>query len=369
MLPHLFKRSMGNPAFKLLLGGQEWSPADLSALVLAQLKAQAEAALGQPIARAVVTVPEYFTHPERAATKEAARLAGLDVLRLMSEPTAAALAYGLRPGREARRVLVYDLGGGTFDISLVEVGHDSITVLCSEGDHELGGRDWDDRLAGEVLRAFPDQAAALADDPSSLLVEVEKLKRALSARQSADIRLVAGDRTLRCEVTRAAFEEASRDLLEQTGQLTAKVLEEKKLTWADIDGVLPVGGSTRMPMVQAWIERVSGKPPMGGVHPDQAVALGAAAQAAILLEEEAATRLRLDGGDNHDLLEPILRLSAPRQISGVVAHSLGMIAENARAIGTSTASCCRAISGFRRPRLGRTNSASKETAPTCSRSI
>lgn len=151
---HLFKRSMGNTAFKLLLGGQEWSPSDLSALVLAHLKAQAEAALGQRITRAVVTVPEYFTHPERVATKEAARLAGLDVLRLMSEPTAAALAYGLRPGREARRVLVYDLGGGTFDISLVEVGSDAITVLCSEGDHELGGRDWDDRLAGRSCVPF-----------------------------------------------------------------------------------------------------------------------------------------------------------------------------------------------------------------------
>jgi molecular chaperone DnaK (HSP70) len=324
---HLFKRSMGNPAFRLVLGGREWSPAELSALVLGHLKAQAEAYLGQSVTRAVVTVPEYFTHPERAATKEAAGLAGLEVLRLMSEPTAAALAYGLRPGPDTRRVLVYDLGGGTFDISLVEVGRDSITVLCSEGDHELGGRDWDDRLAGELLRAFPAEAAALADDPGPLLVEVEKLKRALSARRSAEIRLVAGGQQLRGTVTREAFEEASRDLLAQTGQLTAKVLEEKELTWADIDGVLPVGGSTRMPMVRHWIEQVSGKPPMGGIHPDQAVGLGAAAQAAILLEEEA-TRLRL-GGDTGQPSQPILRLSAPRRISNVVAHSLGMIAESA----------------------------------------
>jgi molecular chaperone DnaK len=328
---HLFKRSMGNPAFRLMLGGREWSPAELSALVLERLRAQAERALGQPVTRAVVTVPEYFTHPERTATKEAGRLAGLDVLRLMSEPTAAALAYGLRPGPVTKRVLVYDLGGGTFDISLVEVGPESITVLCSEGDHELGGRDWDDRLAGEVLRAFPAQADALAEDPSALLVEVEKVKRALSARRSAEIRLVSGDQMLRCELTREAFEESSRDLLEQTGQLTAKVLEEMELTWADIDGVLPVGGSTRMPMVRRWIEQVSGKPPMGGIHPDHAVALGAAAQAAIVLEEEA-TRLRLSGGgEEEEAPEPILRLSAPRQIGNVVAHSLGMIAESAAA--------------------------------------
>jgi molecular chaperone DnaK (HSP70) len=326
---HLFKRSMGKPAFQMLLGGREWSPAELSSLILKHLKAQAERALGQPVTRAVVTVPEYFTHPERAATKEAAQLAGLDVLRLMSEPTAAALAYGMRPGGGSKRVLVYDLGGGTFDISLVEVGPETITVLCNEGDHELGGRDWDDRLAGEVLRAFPAQAAALADDPGALLVEAEKLKRALSARRSAEIRVVAGDQTLRCEVTREAFEEASRDLLELTGQLTAKVLEEKELTWADIDGVLPVGGSTRMPMVRQWIEQVSGKLPMGGIHPDHAVALGAAAQAAIVLEQEAASQLRL-AGSSENSPAPILRSSAPRLIDNVVAHSLGMIAESAQ---------------------------------------
>jgi molecular chaperone DnaK (HSP70) len=325
---HLFKRSMGNGAFRVTLGGREWSPTDLSALVLGHLKAQAEAALGQPVTRAVVTVPEYFTHPQRAATMEAGRLAGLHVPRIISEPTAAALAYGLRPGPVSRRVLVYDLGGGTFDISLVEIGQDEIRVVCAEGDHELGGRDWDDQLAGIVLRTFPAQAETLAEDPGTLLVEVEKLKRALSARRAAEIRVVAGGRTLRCEVTRAEFEAASRELLTQTDRLTAKVLEESGLTWADIDGVLPVGGSTRMPMVHQWIEQMSGKPPMRGVHPDHAVALGAAAQAAILLEDESETRLRL-GGEGPDAARPILRLSAPRRIRGVVAHSLGMIAESA----------------------------------------
>jgi len=321
---HLFKRSMGDHAFRRPLGGREWSPTDLSALVLRHLKEQAEAALGQPVSRAVVTVPEYFTHPQRAATMEAARIARLDVPRIISEPTAAALAYGLRPGPVSRRVLVYDLGGGTFDISLVNIGQEEIKVLCTEGDHELGGRDWDDRLAGIVLRKLPAHAAALEDDPGALLVEAENIKRSLSARRSGEFRLVAGGQTLRCEVTREEFETASLDLLEQTSQLTAKVLEEAGFAWADIDGVLPVGGSTRMPMVQKWIERMSGKPPMGGIHPDHAVALGAAAQAAILLEEESNTGLRLGG----EQATPILRLAAPRQISEIVAHSLGMIAEN-----------------------------------------
>ncbi|QXJ21489.1 Hsp70 family protein [Actinomadura graeca] len=328
---HLFKRWMGNPAFRLPLGGREWTPAELSALVLGHLKAQAEDALGRPVTRAVVTVPEYFTHPERAATLEAGRLAGLEVPRLISEPTAAALAYGLRPAPGTRRVLVYDLGGGTFDISLVEIGEEEITVVAAEGDHELGGRDWDDRLAGEVLRGLPrEDAAALGAAPGALLVEVERAKQALSARRSAEVRVTARGRTVRAEVTREAFEEATRDLLEQTGQLAAKLLRETGLDWDGIDGVLPVGGSTRMPMVGRWIERTSGRPPMGGIHPDHAVALGAAAQAAILLEEEAAARPRLPGPAGDRAADaPILRLGAPRRISNVVAHSLGMIAESA----------------------------------------
>ncbi|MEU8147472.1 Hsp70 family protein [Nonomuraea sp. NPDC048901] len=323
---HLFKRFMGNAAYRLPLGGRDWSPSELSAQVLAHLKAQAEARLGRPVTRAVVTVPEYFTHPERAATLAAGDLAGLEVLRLMSEPTAAALAYGLRPGPAVRRLLVYDLGGGTFDISLVEVGQDEIRVIAAEGDNELGGRDWDDRLIGELLRVLPpDDADLLADNPGVLLVEAEKLKRTLSARRAVDLRLTIGGRTIRAAVTREAFEASCQDLLDLTGQLASKLLEETGLTWADIHGVLPVGGSTRMPMVTQWIERTSGKPPMGGIHPDHAVALGAAAQAAILLETE--TRLRLPSSDE-GVATLLLRLGAPRKISNVVAHSLGLIAEN-----------------------------------------
>ena len=324
---HLFKRAMGNPAFEFPLGAELWSAPRLSALVLGQLRTMAGTALGRPIDRAVVTVPEYFTHPERAATMTAARLAGLDVPRIISEPTAAALAYGLRPGPETRKVLVYDLGGGTFDIALVRIGPDEIRVLCSAGNHELGGRDWDDRLAQLVLREFPADADALEESPDALLVEVERLKRSLSARQSAEFRLVVDGRSLTCRQSREAFEEASRDLLEQTGRLTGEVLREAGLDWADISGVLPVGGSTRMPMVRRYLEELSGRPPMGGVHPDHAVALGAAAQAAILLEQEATTRLRLEGSTAE--AEPLLRLDAPRKIHNVVAHSLGMIAENA----------------------------------------
>ncbi|MEO3785242.1 Hsp70 family protein [Actinocorallia sp. B10E7] len=323
---HLFKRWMGDAAFRFGGGGREWTPPELSAQVLGHLKRQAEEALGTAVRRVVVTVPEYFTHPEREATLKAGRLAGLDVLRLMSEPTAAALAYGLRPAAETRRLLVYDLGGGTFDISLVEIGAEELRVVGAEGDHELGGRDWDDRLVGELLRQLTtEESELLADRPGALLVEAERIKRTLSARRAAELRIAIEGRTIRATATREGFAAASRDLVEMTGHLTRKLLEEVDLTWDDITGVLPVGGSTRMPMIREFIEEISGKPPMAGIHPDHAVALGAAAQAALLLEAEAEA-LRLPGTA---VAEPILRLGGPRKVSNVVAHSLGMIAESA----------------------------------------
>jgi molecular chaperone DnaK len=329
-----FKRSMGDRAFRLSFAGREWTPVDLSALVLAHLKQQAEQALGGPVEQAVITVPEYFTHPQRTATIEAGRLAGLEVMRIISEPTAAALAYGLRPGgagQERQRVLVYDLGGGTFDISVVELTADAIQVTAATGDHQLGGRDWDDRLALCVQQRFlAETGVDLFEeaDVGELLVSVEQLKRALSARQSAEIRLVAGGHSTRLTVTRAEFEEISRDLLERTGQLTEQALAEAGLTWSEIDGVLPVGGSTRMAMVRDWIERMSGRPPLAGANPDQAVALGAAVQAALVLEERSA--MRLPGTPERRDAAPVtlLRLGGRRQVQDVVAHSLGMIAES-----------------------------------------
>jgi molecular chaperone DnaK (HSP70) len=322
-----FKRSMGDPAFRLSFAGRQWTPVDLSALVLAHLKAQAERALGGAVEQAVVTVPEYFTSPQREATIEAGRRAGLEVLKIISEPTAAALAYGLRSGaagREPRRVLVYDLGGGTFDISVVELTGDAVRVTAATGDHQLGGRDWDDRLAlGLQQRFLSETGVDLFEDTDlgELLVRVEQLKHALSVRQSAEIRLTAGGHSARYTISRAEFEAMSQDLLERTGQLTERALADAKLSWSEIDGVLPVGGSTRMVMVRDWIERMSGRPPLGGVHPDQAVALGAAVQAALVLERRRGLRLP-------HAPQPLLRLGSARQVQDVVAHSLGMIAES-----------------------------------------
>jgi molecular chaperone DnaK len=335
-----FKRNMGDPTFRLSFAGRQWSPVDLSALVLAHLKGQAERALGSAVEQAVVTVPEYFTSPQRTATIEAGRRAGLEVLKIISEPTAAALAYGLRPGaagREPQRVLVYDLGGGTFDVSVVELTSDAIQVIAATGDHQLGGRDWDDRLALGLQQRFLGQTGAdLFEDADvgELLVRVEQLKRALSVRRSAEIRLAARGHSARYSVTRADFEEMSRDLLERTGQLTEQALTDAKLSWAEVDGVLPVGGSTRMTMVRDWVERMSGRPPLGGVHPDQAVALGAAVQAALVLEERSVMRLAgtpsaaAPAGTEASAPVTLLRLGSRRQVQDVVAHSLGMIAES-----------------------------------------
>lgn len=323
-----FKSSMGDPSYLQEFVGRDWTATDLSALVLMHLKERAESALGIPVDHAVITVPEYFTHLQRTATIEAGRLAGLQVRRIISEPTSAALAYGLRPGNDQRQVVVYDLGGGTFDVSIVRLGEGVLKVIAAAGDHNLGGRDWDDRLATHLRDRFLRETGA---DPASvsigqLLVEAERLKQALTARKSAEARVNGDGHGGRYQITREDFERMTADLLSRTGQLTELALSDAGLTWADIDGVLPVGGSTRMPMVGAWIQQATGRPPMGGIHPDQAVALGAAVQAEILL---AGGSLNEAGGGGELQAAPRLRLAPPKKIEDIVAHSLGMIAESA----------------------------------------
>lgn len=320
-----FKRNMGDPYFVLSFGGRDYTPTDLSALVLAHLKEQAEAALKSPVTDAVITVPAYFDHAKRKATKEAGETAGLRVLAIISEPTAAAFAYGLRPSQETQNVLVYDLGGGTFDVSLVAITPTELRVIATDGDHNLGGRDWDDRLVIQLQHHFETEFGAdlVGDDFNRLLVQVEEAKRTLSDRQSVPIRVTAGGHTATYTITREQFEGLSQDLLERTAQLTENVLRQAHLTWRDISGVLPVGGSTRMPMVRAWIERMSGKPPMSGVHPDEAVALGAAIQAALVIEQEQA--LRLGPGAPRPIAMGLLR---GRKTQDVIAHTLGLIAES-----------------------------------------
>lgn len=313
-----FKRNMDDAHFLLTFHDRSYTPVDLSSCVLAYLKAQAERHLGQSVTDAVITVPAYFTHVQRSATIEAGRKAGLHVLKIISEPTAAALAYGLRPSESQQRVLVYDLGGGTFDVSLVEITSQELRVIATSGDHNLGGKDWDDRLIEYVDGLFREEFGIdlVGDDFNELRVQAEKLKRSLSARQSADIRVQTGGCAGTYTITRETFEQLTLDLMERTQLLTEQVLAEVELTWQDIDGVLPVGGSTRMPMVRAYIQRMSGSPPLSGVHPDEAVALGAAVQAAMEVEASAEQE------------KPVYHLAGRKSTADVIAHSLGMIAVN-----------------------------------------
>lgn len=310
-----FKRQMGVPNFVFYSDGRDHTAVDLSALVLASLKRDAEQALGAKVTHAVITVPAYFRNPQREATIAAGKQAGLEVLQVINEPTAAAIAYGVRGADREQTLLVYDLGGGTFDITLLRLGRGEIRILNSEGDHELGGKDWDDRIVEFLGSRFASEHGAdPLDDLESLAdlqVRAEEVKKRLSTAESAPISLVHDGRRGRYELDRATFERITADLMERTIELTRKVLDDQKMKPAQIDGVLLVGGSTRMPMVHGFIERAFGRPPLTGVNVDEAVALGAALVAA---ERQGA--------------KPRFALGGAVKTVDVTNHSLGMIALN-----------------------------------------
>ncbi len=310
-----FKREMGSPHALYLHGGRVYTPVDLSALVLARLKRSAEAALGQSVTDAVITVPAYFNNLQRQDTIAAGQQAGLNVLRIISEPTAAALAYGLRPQPGVTKALVYDLGGGTFDVSLVEIAPDALRVIATAGDHYLGGKDWDDRILQHLAASFERQyGVELADaDLSALAVQAEEAKIALSALPAAHVTVQAGGQRASYEITRDQFAAQTRDLMERTQLLVEQTLADAGLTWAELAGVVLVGGATRMPMVAEYVTRMAGRPPLAGADPDLAVALGAAIQAGMDLSDRQR--------------EPMLLLGGRRTVD-VISNSLGMIAEN-----------------------------------------
>lgn len=312
-----FKRSMGDLNFILSFHNKNYNPIDLSALILKKLKTDAEASLGVPISEAVITVPAYFSNFQRESTIKAGEIAGLKVLRIINEPTAAALAYGIKSTDKKQTLVVYDLGGGTFDISIVENSETLSEVKATAGDHELGGKDWDDRIAIYASQRFLEEfnKDPLEDSVSfnDLLVRCENAKKQLSTRESTKISITHGGEKGTYELTRKTFEEITRDLMERTQLLTEQTLKDINLTWKDIDGVLLVGGSTRMPMVWKYIEEISGKKPMQGVNVDESVALGAAIQA------------NLDSQQNKN---PLFTLAGKKTTKDVISHSLGMVAIN-----------------------------------------
>ncbi len=309
-----FKRQMGDKEFIFPGGQKDYDATELSAILLRKLKQDAELALGEGIEQAVITVPAYFKDAERKATLEAGRKAGLKLLQVVNEPTAAAVAYGISRERGNQRLLVYDLGGGTFDITLLEVAEREIRVLTSDGDHQLGGKDWDDRIIEYVAEAFREEFGmdplADAESLAELLILAEDAKKKLTESQSTTLTLRYEGKRGQYPFDRERFEQVTADLMERTIFLSRKVLEEQGFLPSQIDAVLLVGGSTRMPMVHRFIEREFGKPPLLGVNVDEAVALGAAVIA------------------SQHLNRPRLYLGGALKTVDVTNHSLGMIAVN-----------------------------------------
>ena len=315
------KRHMGTD-YKVDIDGKKYTPQEISAMILQKLKADAESYLGEKVTEAVITVPAYFNDAQRQATKDAGKIAGLDVKRIINEPTAAALAYGLDNEKE-QKIMVYDLGGGTFDVSIIEIGDGVIEVLATNGDTHLGGDDFDNRITQWMIDEFKKaEGVDLSNDKMALqrLKEAaEKAKKELSSATTTNINLpfitatAEGPKHLDMNLTRAKFDELTSDLIERTAIPVQNALRDAGLTAADLSKVLLVGGSTRMLSAQEKVKQLTGKEPSKSLNPDECVAIGAAIQGG---------KLAGDAGAGDILLLDVTPLSLSIETMGGVATKL-----------------------------------------------
>jgi molecular chaperone DnaK len=313
------KRQMGDRTWKFRTeNGDSYTPEIISAIILRRLREDAETMLGERVTDAVITVPAYFNDAQRKATLDAGSIAGLNVLRIINEPTAAALAYGFDKINQNETVLVYDLGGGTFDVTIMHVGGGEIDVISTGGDKNLGGFDWDNALMVYLDDEFQKQGGpSLFDDPATeqdLRDKAEIAKKTLSSMDKTKVFLSAGGKNIPVNVTRLQFDSLTESLVKRTKSIMEFVLEDANLTWDKIDKTLLVGGSTRMKSIPALVEKVTGKKPSMELHPDEVVAMGASIQGMLLHLKEG----------RGDLVE---RESFPIvEIKDVNSHSMGVIA-------------------------------------------